>query len=106
MDKKKSFIVFAPEFLTLSNHLTLKQRGKLMTALCEMELYSEPMKTVSEAVRKAYDFMAESVSENFNKYDAACEKRKEIALKAANKRRANARANFTNGQGFGVIGSS
>lgn len=96
MDKKKSFIVFAPEFLALSNHLTLKQRGELMTALCEMVLYGEPMKTVSEAVRKAYDFMAESVSENFNKYDAVCEKRKAIALKAASKRRANAEQKSAN----------
>lgn len=96
MDKKKSFIVFAPEFLALSNHLTLKQRGELMTALCEMVLYGEPMKGVSEAVRKSYDFMSESISENFSKYDAVCEKRKAIALKAASKRKANAEQKSSN----------
>lgn len=90
MDKKKSFIVFAPEFLALSNHLNLKQRGELMTALCEMVLYGEPMKPVSQEISKAYDFMAESIKDNFSKYDAVCEKRRAIATKAASKRRANA----------------
>ena len=90
MDKKKSFIVFAPEFLALSNHLNLKQRGELMTALCEMVLYGEPMKPISQEISKAYDFMAESIKDNFSKYDAVCEKRRAIATKAASKRRANA----------------
>lgn len=90
MDKKKSFIIFAPEFLALSNHLTIKQRGELMTALCEMVLYGEPVRPVPQYISKAYNFMAESISENFKKYNEVCEKRKAIATKAASKRRANA----------------
>ena len=61
-----------------------------MTALCEMVLYGEPMKPVSHEISKAYDFMAESIKDNFSKYDAVCERRRAIATKAASKRRANA----------------
>ena len=104
MDKKKSFIVFAPEFLALSNHLNLKQRGELMTVLCEMVLYGEPMKPISQEISKAYDFMAESIKDNFSKYDAVCEKRRAIATKAASKRQSqpsfllSLRNNLSNGE--------
>lgn len=85
MDKKKSFLIFAPEFLAITSRMTNAQKGELMTLICEFVLFGHVSRKIPEVINDAFVFMQESIAQNLIKYNEVCEKRKKAVAVRINK---------------------